>query len=127
MTYRYVYVGELTDRPDPLDWGGDPNVGNIPKMRCPDFPPSGPLEPWGRVLDMIGRGETPGKQVDWGAWAGRASKAQILTLIEEVYGEDEWYGPSSSMPHLFRRFQELVAYVNALPDHKEYALVACEL
>jgi hypothetical protein len=126
MTYHDVFVGELFDGPDPLDWGGDWN-GNTPNERGPYFPPLGSGKPFWRVQEMIGSGEFPGKQVDWGAWAGRASKAQILKFIEELYGGDDWYRPGSPMPHLYKQFQELLVYVNALRDDKEYALVACEL
>src|SRR5215472_1903574 len=124
MTNRWVFVGELSDGPDPLDWGGDPNRGNLPKKKGPDFPSTAPLEPWGRVVDMIERGETPGKRVDWGAWAGRASKSQLLKLIEETYGKD---GPRNPTPYQYKQYQDLLAYVNALRDDEEYALVACEL
>ena len=123
MTHRYVFVGELSDGPDPLDWGGDPSLGNLPKGWSPDFPSVAPLEPWGRVVTMIEGGETPGKRVDWGAWAGRASKAQLLNLIEETYGKGESLGLP---PYRYELFQDLLAYVSALSDDKEYALVACE-
>jgi hypothetical protein len=127
MTYLDVYVGELSNGPDPLDWGGTWN-GNTPDRSSPYFPPLSPHgKAFRRVQDMIERGKFPGKQVDWGAWAGRASKAQILKFIEELYGGHDWYRPGSSMPHLNEQFQELLAYVNTLREDKEYALIACEL
>jgi hypothetical protein len=126
MTYFDVFVGELSDGPDPLDWGGTWS-GNTPEKRGPYFPPLAAETAFRRVQDMIGRGEFPGKQVDWGAWAGKASKAQILKFIEELYDGNHWYRPASPMPHLYKQFQELLAYVNALCEDKEYALIACEL
>jgi hypothetical protein len=112
MTYFDVFVGELSDGPDPLDWGGDCN-GNTPENRGPYFPPCGGQKAFRSVQDMIERGEFPGKQVDWGAWAGRASKAQILKFIGELYGGHHWCRPDSPMPHLYERFPELLAFVNA--------------
>jgi hypothetical protein len=73
---------------------------------------------------MIERGELPGEQLKRGAFVGKASKAQILELIEELYGGYDWYRPGT---HLYAQAQELVAYVNVLLDDKEYALVASDL
>jgi hypothetical protein len=126
MPYFDVFVGELCEGPDPLDWGGDWR-GNTPQRRSPLFPPLESQKAFRRVQDMVRFGEFPGKQVDWGAWAGRASKAQILQLIEELYGVHDWYRPGSPMPHLYKQFQELLAYVNTLHEDKEYALIASEL
>jgi hypothetical protein len=40
MPYLDVYIGRLSDGADPLDWGGDPSIGNTPKSISPAFPPN---------------------------------------------------------------------------------------
>jgi hypothetical protein len=126
LTYLDVFVGELSEGDDPLDWGGDVN-GNLPKVRGPYFPPQGSGAPFSRLRRKIASGEFPGKQVDWGAWAAKVSKEQILDFIDEVYRGDNWYVDPTIMAHLFTKMEELMAYVRSLPDGRSYALVACEL
>lgn len=60
----------------------------------------------------------------------KASKAEIVNFIAEVYRDDAWYTDRTAMPHLYDRydrFQELLSYVRGLPDGEFYALVASEL
>jgi hypothetical protein len=39
LTYTDVYIGQLGEGSDPLDWGGDWN-GNVPARLGPFFPPN---------------------------------------------------------------------------------------
>ena len=127
MTYYDVYIGKLAEGPDPLDWGGDWN-GNVPTRESPFFPPgTGSEAPFFQLISRITDGRLPGKQVDWGGWVAKASKAEILNFISEVYRDDGWYTDRTAMPHLYGRFQELLSYVRGLPDGEFYALVASEL
>jgi hypothetical protein len=129
MTYLDVYVGSLSDGNDPLDWGGDPQYGNTALRISPFFPPHGNVldTPHNRLIDQIKQGTYSGKQVDWGAWAARVSKQQILDFIEETYLGDDRYIDSTRMPHLYAWMQELMDCIKSLPNDGYFALVATEL
>jgi hypothetical protein len=125
MTQTDVYIGRLSDGPDPLDWGGDYRIGNVPHRLGPFFPPSR----GGTFHVLIGKireKQYVGKQVDWGAWAATVTKDQILEFIEEVYQGDRTYLDPSYMPHLHPHLEELKVFVRSLPD-RTFALVASEL
>jgi len=83
--------------------------------------------PYRRLIDKIKRGEYSGKQVDWGAWAARVSKQQILDFIEETYRGNDWYTDPMIMPHLYAQMQKLLSSIEVLPDDRDFALVASEL
>jgi hypothetical protein len=108
-----VYIGRLSDGPDPLDWGGEFRIGNAPGRISPFFPPTGSF--WS-LKKKIEKGDLPGKQVDWGAWAANVSKTDILDFIAQHYG---------GRP-VDTDVAELIAFVEALPDVRD-ALVASEL
>jgi hypothetical protein len=126
MTYYDVYIGSLAD--PRFSWEGGNWHHNVPGQASPFFPPAD--LPWNGVfpelVDRIERGIYQGKQTDWGGWVARATKAEILSFIEEIYGQDPVYQPESDMPHLRTWLEKLLAYVVDLPDG-EYALVASEL
>jgi hypothetical protein len=130
ITYRDVYIGELASGSDPLDWDGDWN-GNVPKVISPWFPPTGgisfPKHPFAQLIDRISTGKFQGKQVDWGGWAAKVTKQEILDFITEVYGGDNCYTDPTVMPHLYEQMQTLTEYVNSLPEGGTFALVATEL
>jgi hypothetical protein len=110
MTSYDVYVGELSGGDDPLDWGGNPSVGNTPRAISPFFfPPRGQSAPFWRLIDKIERGEYLGKKVDWGAWAARVTQQQILDFVEETYRGHDWYTDATFMPHLYEQMRELLA------------------
>jgi len=115
MTFFDVYVGEPSGGDDPLDWGGDPSVGNTPNAISPLFPPSGAYGgAFWVLIDKIRRGEFTGKKVDWGAWAAQVSKQQIRDFIEEPYRGNDWYTDPTLMPHLYQKKQALSAFVESL-------------
>jgi hypothetical protein len=127
MTLTSVYVGSLADGPDPLDWGGDPNIANAPKRRLtPRFPPvrAGSPDPRSTVVEQIKTGEYHGRQVDWGAWAALVTKADIVALVEQLYGADPYLGYPE---HLRQPMDEFRSAVTALADNTRYALIADEL
>jgi hypothetical protein len=130
ITYRDVYIGELSSASDPLDWGGGWN-GNVPNATSPMFPPHGigslPEYPFSQLIDRISSGKFQGKQVDWGGWAAKVTRREILDFIADVYGGDEWYTDPTVMPHLYERMQTLMEYVGSLPEDGTFALVATEL
>ncbi len=127
MTFRDVYVGKLSDGPDPLDRGGTWS-GNAPEREgCPDFPSHGAGDlnkyPFTQLVSRIEGGRYEGKQVDWGGWAAKVTKSDILQFVAEVYPDD--YG--RGFPHLRRQYDELLKCLHALSDEGSYALVAVEL
>jgi len=83
--------------------------------------------PFRRLIKKISDGDFPGKQVDWGGWAAKVSKRDILEFIDETYRGDRTYCDPKRMPHLYERMQSLLAYVHSLPDDGFFALVASEL
>ncbi|MBV9633778.1 MAG: hypothetical protein JOZ40_04040 [Methylobacteriaceae bacterium] len=118
-----VYIGRLSDRADPLDWGGEPRIGNIPQRIGPFFPTgSGSRRPFPSLVAKIQRGELSGKQVDWGAWAASVSKQDIVDFIVETYRDDPLYGSFDKVPGI----EDVLAFIHALPD-EHFALVACDL
>jgi len=126
MPYLEVYIGRLSGSDDPLDWGGDPSIGNTPPRIGPLFPPN--LGKSFRCLvGKIKDGQLSGKQVDWGAWAATVSKREILTFVEETYRGDRSYSDPDYMPHLFPQMRLLLDFVHSLPDDGRFALVATEL
>ena len=130
ITHRDVYIGELSTGSDPLDWGGDWN-GNVPDAKSPMFPPHGigslSEDPFSQLIDRISSGKFQGKQVDWGGWAAKVTKEEILDFIAEVYQGDEWYIDPEVMPHLYQNMQTLMDNVRSLPEGGAFALVATEL
>lgn len=128
MTYLDVYVAELADGSDPLDWPGSTWSGNSAKGITECFPPaSGYGQPFFRLRENIERGEYKGKQIDWGAWAAILTKQQILTFIDDNYRGNEWYTNPTKAPDLYEKLQAIVECVRSLPDGKSYALIAEEL
>jgi hypothetical protein len=125
MTQTDVYIGQLSEGPDPLDWGGDYRVGNVPRRLGPFFPPSR-RGAFRALIRKIRNEQFAGKQVDWGAWAATVTKDQIFEFIEEVYESDRTYLDPSYMPHLYPFLEELKMFARSLPD-ESFALVASEL
>jgi hypothetical protein len=125
MPYCDVYVGGLSQGPDPLDWGGPFGIGNTPARLSPFFPPA-IGRPFSALIAKIKSQELEGKQIDWGAWAALVSRQQILDFIDEQYRGDRTYSDPAYAPHLYPALGQLRALVAALPDER-FALVALEL
>ena len=66
-------------------------------------------------MDQIDEGRLEGGQVNWGAWVAKATRAEILTFVDEIY---------SDKPTLL---DEVRAFVERLDPDETYALVASEL
>jgi hypothetical protein len=125
MTYQHVYIGELGPKGG-LDWGGDPHIANAPKCMSPSFPPTSDRpSPHNLLKDRISQGAMPGLQADWGAWATRTDKRQILAYC---YGAQVIAGAERlSFAHLDDQLRDLLRFVEALEEGRLYALVASEL
>jgi hypothetical protein len=67
------------------------------------------------LLDRIDEGRLEGRQVDWGSWVAKATRAEILTFVDEVYAND----PAS--------LDTVRSFVEGLDPDETYALVASEL
>jgi hypothetical protein len=121
--HRYL-CGELSSRENPLDWGGDWNRDNTPrKAVSPLFPATG-IGDFHRLAEKIHSGKYSGEKVDWGSYAARVSKKQIIEFFEETYRGNTW--SKESLPHLYDRLQDLKGCLYSLPDEGEFALVAIE-
>jgi len=131
VTTYGVFIGRLSDNADPLDWGGN-YTSNLPLHDTPDFPKHGRGDPYRCVMAMISNGRLPGKQVDWGGWAAKVSKQDILAFIAEVYRDDKWdtYPTTRPLPWRYesekRNMEGLMTNVHSLPEDGLFALVAYE-
>lgn len=111
MTSYVIYVGSADDPAyvrDDGDWSG-----NSPEMLSPNVF-AGDLHSHHRLLDMIGPGQLPGKQTDWGCWVAIASKAQIIEFFDDVPFRDD------------TAREEMAKFLSSLDGQKQYALVALE-
>ncbi len=122
LTYTDVYVGELSEGDNPLDWGGVHGVGNEPKKDVtplfPFAPGLGVYEPFSTVRLRILDGTYKGEQIDWGGWAAVVTKTQIVALLEELYGPPH--------PEADAAIAALHKAVQALDGERRYALTAVE-
>ena len=126
MSYCDVYIGSLED--PGFSWEGGNWEGNCPHRLSPFFPPVGPAYgAFSVVIERIRQGVYDGKQVDWGGFVARVTRFEIEKLIEELYTNQQIYGPDSTLPHLKKQLEELKAYVRRLSTTAKYALVASEL
>jgi type I restriction enzyme M protein len=115
-------------RPTRSDFSVTADTSNsVPELLSPYFPAEVRGLPFFRLIEKISSGAFSGKQVDWGGWAAKVSKQDILDFIAEVYCGQEWYADPKVMPHLFESMQTLMAYVRSLPEDGTFALVATEL
>lgn len=119
MMYYDVYIGRNDD--PRFSWRSEGQEGHPPCRVGPFFPsfrgvPTGyPGGPFGELLDRIDKGRLEGGQVDWGAWVATATRAEIMTFVDEVYSDR----PESA--------EEVRAFVKGLDPDETYALVAAEL
>jgi hypothetical protein len=121
--YLDVYIGWL-EEDGSLDKGEDPSIGNAPIRVSPFFPDGS--QAFSLLKDKIEAGEFKGEKVDWGAWAAAVTKQQIISFMDEHYGEDRkpW---KEGFDNLYKQLRELEEFVEGLPEDKMVALVASEL
>ncbi len=123
MSFLDVYIGDLSD--PSFRWDGGNWSGNVPVRLSPFFPEGHRVQ--GAMLDRISDGAYIGKQTDWGGYVAKVTKQQIKDLIEEQYGDHEWYKDPSPMPHMLQALQKLRNFVDSLDERKLHALVTTEL
>ena len=114
MTERWIYIGELGEN-GALDWGGDPNLGNIPKHLQPSI--YGDDGFW-IVVRLVDSGEFEGRKIDWGAWALKLNGPQLREVLTRVFSVDIRRGNAA---------EEHIAFADKLGPDKYVALVAAEL
>lgn len=100
-------------------------ICNLPKMlgRFPHHPDLPGYGLWSIVFNRMQDGTYPGQQVDWGAWAAKVSRADILALVEEFYPET--FGYPSYLSHFEKSLVEFRTLIASLAD-QHYILVAVE-
>jgi hypothetical protein len=108
MTFYDVYIARADDPAytRELDPWRDRNLANSPDALSPVLYD---LNCFHRIVDMVGNGEVPGKQTDWGCWMAIADRKQVLEFFKDV-----------------RIPEEMAEFLQSLKDDQSYALVACE-
>jgi hypothetical protein len=129
MPYANVYIGPLSTGGHPLDWGGEKRPAAFRPYSDSNyvfFPPNSPAA-FFELLNRIRAGEVQGRQIDWGCWAAKMSKKEIIDFIDNVYASSPYlHEPRANLDLLWcQRLQELIAFVRALPDD-QFALIAIE-
>lgn len=113
MLFQEVFLGEAA-RDGALDWGGDPDVGNVPARIGPLFPVSGAhVHPYRLLFDWLASGRLQGRRVDWGAYAAAVTQADVTAFLETCYGRD-------GVP------ADLVRLALSLEPGRRYTLIASE-
>ena len=112
--FEEVFIGQL-GRHKSLDWGGDREVGNVPRPMSPIFPTRGArVSPHALVIDWMACGRLQGRRVDWGAYAARGTVLDLLEFLTTCYGQN-------GIP------EDIGKFVLSLPPHQQFALVAANL
>ncbi len=83
-----------------------------------------PMRLFFELKDRINKGHYTSKAIDWGTWAARVSKAQIVEFMQSMYGKDVMEENSEHTDSA--RMTELIVLVKNLDDRQTYALVARE-
>lgn len=108
--FREVFLGELGPA-EALDWGGDPDVGNVPRRIGAIFPRGTASDPFDVFAEWYAQGRFTGRRVDWGACAAVVTPRDVHAFLVACYGRD-------GIP------PAIVQTVAALDPDRRYALVA---
>jgi len=103
---------------EPYDWREE--------ICSPLFPPLHTERVFWRVRKLLDSGTVSGGQISQLEWAVFATKADLLRYLDEWYQPDKSHGPDSASPGIRDSLGELRAFIEALDDAEEYALVADE-
>jgi hypothetical protein len=129
MPFANVYMGQLSVGRHPLDWGGENRPAAFRPYSDPDavfFPPSVP-DAFCELLDRIYSGEVQARRVDWNCWAAKMPKRKIIAFINEIYISNPYtpLTPAEKDAARRKRIEELLAFVQSLPD-AEFAIIAVQ-
>ena len=119
MCDAYIGYAEFAQN---FKWeGGDWN-GNVPKRQSPFFPGGG----FRTIKERIASGEYEGKRTDWGAWVAKVTKQQIVEFVEYIHSGGIEFVPGGKYGYDWqvKAYQDLITFVDALDDEKQYYLVA---
>lgn len=122
-TYFDIYIGFLDD-PN-FSWGKAGEDGRLPTAKSLFFPSSS--SEFFDLINSIEKGEFKGGQVDWGGWVAIVTKAQIIEFMDKHFNQNWINRHINGLQHLNEKLTKIKEFVNNLEEHKEYALVACEL
>jgi hypothetical protein len=122
-------MGPLSVGRHPLDWGGENRPAAFRPYSDPNavfFPPS-PRAAFLELLDRIYSGEVQARRIDWGCWAAKMSKRKIIAFIDELYVSNPYQSEAANDLDAVRRkrIEELLAFVQSLPDH-DFAIIAVQ-
>lgn len=127
MSVFQMYIGDLDD-PD-FVWDPDDEtyqIGNAPRAIGQNLPFSRGLGYMAfNLINKIGAGEYEGRQVDWGCWVARVTRAQIVDFIHEYYVWWQLYDRHDDADS-FDECAEILKCVINLDPGKYYGLVAFE-
>jgi hypothetical protein len=123
MTYTDVYI---TAANNVEELGEGPKDAERPHCWFPPWYPSLP-DAFTEIRDRVTSGRFRGVQVDWGSWAARMTRDEVLAFIDEIYGPPGAYEAQNAgvMEHLADKMRELRRYVAELPADGKFAVV-CE-
>jgi len=119
MTWYDVYIGYNDDS---FSWENGNWNGNTPKNGSPRFPTP---TPFNKLIDKIQDGTYQGKQLDWGAWGAKVSKAQIVDFIIDNY-HDSWHRLCLNSSNNISDLKKVYDFVQKLDEDETYVLVAIE-
>jgi hypothetical protein len=121
VTYRETFVGRLK-RPD-FDWA-DPDAG----LAADDIELLTASLMDNRIFYLVvERARTfPSRQLDWGSFALRATKEEILALMRDWVVGDHLPGPGDQNHKPKQSRARSLAVVRALPEEDPYVLVTEE-
>jgi hypothetical protein len=127
MTSHSVYIGDLDQYHTAP---GDPWAGNFPHQLGPSFPPKpgdfSTREIFSEVLHLPSESFEVNK-TDWGCWVAIVTPGELLSLLDEWYGEDPIYPPAWTIKEgETRESSEIRQFVRSMDQSKKYALVAME-
>jgi hypothetical protein len=129
MPYADVYIGPLSTGGHPLDWGGKKRPAAFRPYSDTNsvfFPPSAPAA-FAELLDRVFSGEVQARRVDWDCWAAKMSKRKIIAFINEIYVSNPYLPQAAAEKDAARRrrIEELLAFVQSLPD-ADFAVIAVQ-
>ena len=127
--YTDVYVGEFSEHV----WDGWSSISNQPKGVTSFFPEPvstperfGGYQPFCDVKDRIKDGIYEGRQLDWGCWAAKVTKKDLLLLMDEYYPEDWLNSESAKFVNRGKFAAELKKEIANLDENAMYLLTALE-
>ncbi|MFQ5644708.1 MAG: hypothetical protein ACE5FQ_13575 [Thiogranum sp.] len=127
MAFYEVYIGREPEPDETFSWdGGDWSGNQPPSIGAGRFPPTDCKEqPFDILHSRIYAEYYEGKQTDWGCWAAKASKQQVLEFIDTCYRDDKSHD-DPAWPYRYDGYRSITEAANNLDPDSSYYLVAIE-